>query len=181
MTKSVKTPKELLFILGGNSWQSCCDSNIKCLSCSRRTKSTRFVTLLSTNYSILGLCVLKYTKKITKITQDEKKHRNTRSTTFILGGKGWQSCCATYIKFLSCSRKTKSTKFVKLSHINYSILGHNLLKYTKKSQNYPQSQNSVKTPKAPLFTLGGNSWQSRCARNMTCSCHSTRTKFNPYD
>ena len=56
--ESVKTSKALVFKRGGNGWNSCCASNIKCLSCPRKTKSTRFVTLLNTNYSILGLQVL---------------------------------------------------------------------------------------------------------------------------
>ena len=160
MTRSIKTPKALLFILGGNGWQSCCGSNIKCLSCSRRTKSTKFVTLLNTNYSILGLQVLKYTKKSQKLPKMRKSVKTLKSLLFILGGNGWQSCCATNIKCFSCSRKTKSTKFVTLSNTIYSILGQHLLKYTEKSQNYPQSPNSLKTPKALLFTLGGIGWQS---------------------
>ena len=150
MTQSVKTSKELLFILGGNGWQSCCGSNIKCLECRRKTKSTRFVTLLNTNYSILGLHVLKYSKKLPKMTKSVK---TPKELLFILGGNGWQSCCGSNIKCLSCSRRTKSTTFVTLLNTNYSILGLCVLKYTKQNyKNYPRWQKALKHQKHYLHT-----------------------------
>ena len=176
MTKSVKTRKALLFILGGNGSQLCCGSNIKCLSSSRSTESTKFVTLLNSNYSILGLEVLKYTKIITKITQDDKKHQTSKALHYILGGNGWQSCCASNIKCLSCSRKTKSTESHILFNTNCSIPGLRILKYSKKSQKLPKMTKSVKTPKALHHILGGNGWHSCCATNIKCLSCSRKTK-----
>ena len=79
--KKHQTSKALHYILGGNGCQLCCASNIKCFSCSRKTKSTNFVTVTKTNYSTLGECLLKYTKNY-KITHNHKPPNKDQKHNF---------------------------------------------------------------------------------------------------
>ena len=89
------------------------------------------------------------------ITHDDNKHQRSKALHYILVGNGSQSCCASNINCLSCSRKTKSTTFVTLFNINYSILGVCVLKYTKKLQKLRKMTKSIKTPKAVVsYWLG---------------------------
>ena len=178
--KKHQTSKALHYILGGNGWQSCCASNIKCLSCSRKTKSTECLIAFNTNCSIPGLRILRHTKKLQKLPKMTKSVKTPKALLFILGGKGWQSCCASNIKCLSCSRKTRSTTFVTLFNTNYFILGLRMLKYTKKLQKLPKMTKSVKTPKALHFIRGGNGWQSCCGSNIKCLSFNRKTKSTKF-
>ena len=96
--------------------------------------------------------MLKYTKKITKIVQDDKSVKKPKTLLFILVGNGWQWCCATNIKCFFCSRKTKSSKFVTLSNTNYSILGQYLLKDTRKITKLPTITKQLKKEENHYFS-----------------------------
>ena len=137
MTKSVKTAKALLFILGGNCWESWSTSMIRSLYSSTRTKWSEFIIVFNTNCKT----------KITKLPKRQESVKTSKALVVTSGRNGWNSCCASNIKCLSCSRRTKSTRFVTLLNTNYSILGLQVLNIPKKSQKLPNMTKESKHQK----------------------------------